>query len=303
MKNSFFNQEDYANYLFAQAGTVFHVFSSENHSVVFKTIEDYKVGMTLFALAVSLYPEIKVYTFELMSNHFHGVMAGPKDVVTALMERYFKLVKKLLAEEVMVFNIEPVDDLEYLRNLIVYTNRNGFIVTQNTTPFSYEWGANRFFFNTEAKLRYKNESKPFSARTARAIAQTHAFDSVSGLRQLDGYVSPLSFCQIEEAEQLFRDARSYFARLSRNVEAFRKIAQSIGESIFYTDDDLYSAVCSICKTKYGESRPSLLNASAKTEVAKLMHYDYNASNKQIARILKIDLTTVNALFPITSKNP
>ena len=49
----------------------------------------------------------------------------------------------------------------------------------------------------------------------------------------------------------------------------------------------------------GEQVPGCqLNTVEKIEVAKNMHFEYNASNKQISRILKLDVTAVNALFPI-----
>ena len=43
--------------------------------------------------------------------------------------------------------------------------------------------------------------------------------------------------------------------------------------------------------------PAQLSREAKVEIAKTLHYDYNAGNKQINRILKMDINIVNALFP------
>ena len=49
---------------------------------------------------------------------------------------------------------------------------------------------------------------------------------------------------------------------------------------------------------YGGQKPTLLPASAKQEMALLLHNEYNAGNKQIQRMLRLDASVVSAMFPI-----
>ena len=63
---------------------------------------------------------------------------------------------------------------------------------------------------------------------------------------------------------------------------------------------MYSAVYSHCANKYDVKNPTLLGRTDKIEVAKMMKFDYNASNSQIMRLLKIDERILDELFPITS---
>lgn len=42
--------------------------------------------------------------------------------------------------------------------------------------------------------------------------------------------------------------------------------------------------------------PGLLPKDAKIEIAKTLHYDYNADNKKIARMLKLDIHILNGMF-------
>ena len=118
---------------------------------------------------------------------------------------------------------------------------------------------------------------------------------------LDGYASPMSFCNIDAGEKLFRNATHYFREISRNVEASKRIAAEIGERLYYNDDDLFAVVLRICKEQYKLPSPGMLSSQAKIEVAKQMHFDYNAGNKQIARILKMDRAVVDSLFPLTAR--
>ena len=108
----------------------------------------------------------------------------------------------------------------------------------------------------------------------------------------------MSFCDIRLGESLFRCASHYFREVSRNIESQKKIAEEIGERIFYTDDELFSIVCSVSKAKYGQTKATLLPVNAKKELALMLHNDYNAGNKQINRMLKLDMSIINALFPV-----
>ena len=136
-------------------------------------------------------------------------------------------------------------------------------------------------------------------------------------------------------EALFRDPAHYFSKISRSIEADAKIAKEIGESVFYTDDDLYSAVCRLANEKFSKlgsagqgagrgawqgiagqaggvggqtagmavghaagarCNPSQLPAQAKLELARAMRFEYNASDKQIQRMLKLDPQIISSLF-------
>ena len=85
---------------------------------------------------------------------------------------------------------------------------------------------------------------------------------------------------------MFRDAHNYFFKISKNIENYRDIAVLIGEQLYYSDDDLFSVVCKISDEQYKVKNPSQLPKSDKLELAKKMHYDYNAGIKQISRMLK-----------------
>ena len=92
----------------------------------------------------------------------------------------------------------------------------------------------------------------------------------------------------------------YFNLVSRQVESYSQIAKELGDSVFYTDEEMYSAIYSHCAKKYDVKNLTLLGRDDKIEVAKMMKYDYNASNSQIMRILKLDERILDELFPVNS---
>ena len=302
VKRSFWDRENLCQWRFEKLGDCWHLWTPEDYRIIFRDEEDFKAGMTLMAVCAMLFPNVKILTFELMSNHIH-ITAACKEVDLSSL---FALFKKLLSKHILSrygsmdlgdWNCKKrhIENLEDLRTVIAYDNRNGYLVHPDETPFSYPWGANRYYFNPEAKLRFREQAGPLGFRDRRRVTHSHLADSLSGLLQLDGYASPLCFCAIDEAEACFRDARHYFYKIARDIESQKTVSREIGEDLFYTDDELYSALFSISE-KYNNRNPSLLGSEAKIDVAKLMRHEYNAGTKQIQRMLKMDAAVVAALF-------
>ena len=84
--------------------------------------------------------------------------------------------------------------------------------------------------------------------------------------------------------------------LGKNIECNKEIAKEIGESISYTEEELYSAIGIRCKQEFGTANPSQIPAQAKIEMAKVMRYEYNASIKQIHRMLRLENDVLNSIF-------
>lgn len=284
-----------------------HLWTPENHQVLFTSERDYKIGMDLIAISALLHPDVRVLTFELMSNHVHMTLIGREAAVHDL----FNTFKKYLARhfEHQHYYVDLSNFLCFLRELrsvaevrdvISYNNRNGFVVNPDTTPFSYRWGANRFFFNPDAKLRYAKDATKMTIRQRRELTHGRAADALGSVMMLDGYACPMCFCDIKTAELFFRNASDFLYCISRNVESAKKIAEECGERVFYTDGELFRIICTLAAAKSKGISPGLLPKEAKVEIARTLHYDYNADNKKIARLLKLDIHILNGMF--TSRN-
>jgi len=304
MKNDFASEERRCELLFLSLGPCWHLYTPENHPVIFTDEADYKAAMTLTAICHLAFPQFRILTFELMSNHIHFTIVGPeKDLgpffgmIRKYLEYYLQAKGRNTSLEDWEYKKRPIRTLDDARNVIAYDNRNGFIVNPAYSPYSYPWGANRCFFNTDHATRYAESKTVLRSDAIRKIFHTRTLDGFSGLVMLDGFVCPFAFCDITTAEGLFRNERHYFYSISKNVERMKEIAKEIGESIYYTDSDLFAIVRSYCKDRYGIDRPTLIPADKKIEVAKMMRFEYNASAKQITRMLKIDPNLLNSFLP------
>jgi len=306
MKNDFVSEEQRCDLLFLSLGPCWHLYTPENHLIIFTCEADFKAAMTLLAICALNFPNLRILTFQWMSNHLHITLAGSEEDISSLfamlkkyLGKYLKAKSRADVIESWTFNLRRIGSLKDLRNVVAYNNRNGFLVNPDSTPLSYPWGANRLFFNPDAKIRAEMSSETLHHKVIRDLFHTHKLDGFTGQPFRDGYIPPSVFCDIESAEGIFRNARHYFACVSRNLEGLKDIAKEIGESIYYTDDDLYGVILGICREDFGVSYPALLPGQAKVEVARKMYFEYNASAKQISRILKADLSVIQNILPIS----
>ena len=308
---SFAAKEQECEYLFSTKGPFWHLYTDGNCSqILFCSEDDFKFGMNLMGICSGCFPEVRIYTFTLMNNHLHIILEGDKEeaenlfrMFRARLQRFFCVNGRSVDLSRFECSFTEISTLQSLRNEIAYTNRNGYVVHRGCTPFSYLWGAGATFFNPLIKHIPSVGFSVLSVKVRRSICHSHNLDFDSArLRVYQGVILPSSFCHIRDAEGMFRDAHNYFYLISKNFETYSEIAKRLHESVFISDDEMYAAMSGVAARKFNTRQPSLLSSKEKIEMAKIMHAEYNASNRQIKSILKLDGGLVDELFPLRSQS-
>lgn len=285
---------------------VWHVCTpGENQCVLFRDSGDYRCGMNIVGVtAAEFVGSVDVLTFELMSNHVHFVLRGDKTSVENFFAYFYRKLRRLFIRQERLSDIRNfiaeyyiVDSEHYLRSLIAYVNRNGYVANVNKILFSYEWGANRYFFTDIKSIESKVLLSTFSKNRKEEFFHTKDISFPDNYYLTNGYISPASYCKIEECESLYKSAHHYFSVVSKNVESFKDIAQIAGDKIFYTDEEIFSSCVHFAKKHFDKQKITMLDSNEKIELAKHLKFNFNASLKQISRLLKIEDTILNMLFP------
>lgn len=301
---SFGEREQQCKDLFFSRGLFYHLCTpGDSQLVLFETDDDFRFAMNLMASSTYSEPDVNVITFEAMRTHLHLIGEGPVAAAEEWFSKFRKRLYRFYQSTGRVRNLDSfqasvflIGDISFLRNSIAYVNRNGYLVHPEHTPFSYPWGANRFFFNPDAKQRRDRKYGDLFIRERRQLFGSHSVDYPGEASIVDGYISPAFFCDLKFGEDVFRDARHYFSLVSRSVEAYKDIANLLGDSIFYTDDELYLIVRQICRDRYGNARPEILTLEQKMELARTLRFEYKSSDRQIQRMLHLDERRLLALF-------
>jgi len=306
MALTYLEKENRCLQVFAKENNYYHLATSEDFILLFKTEEDYKAAMCILGICAKACPGIKIYAFTLMANHIHILISGDEQEIQSFfnclrfrLNIYYKkndpeISRILLSWE---YSIRRVDSVNDFRNVVAYINRNPYVVCDRYTPFNYRWGTNGYFFSKNAELLYQLTSSKMTVKEIRDITHSRLNDTFAGLKKVDSILSPFEFCHIKETEMMFPDARHYFFAHNKNVETMVSMAKDFGEMICYTDSELYATVSKLCASKY-QSSVNDLKETEKIEIAQIMHSRFGSSNKQISRILKLNICFVDSLFPL-----
>ena len=302
---SFSEKERVCESIFISNGPYWHVYTDGTKMQnIFCNEEDFKIGMWCLAVALHLCKSVRAITFELMANHIHLILAGQKqdcimcfEIFTSRLKQAFSKTGRIIDWSNFKMDILPIEDIQALRNEIIYVNRNAFVANPSYTPDSYPWGGGCAYFNPWLKYVQTSPLGNLKINIQRRMLHTRNVAPFSQLPEVGGIPFITAFCDIELGENMFRDARSYFNSLTRNAEAFSQIASRLKDTIFLTDEELYSVLCSYISKEYSVKTPTLLSAQQKIDTARHMHFGYNASNQQLRRMLRMDLSILEELFP------
>ena len=302
---SFSEKESICERIFISNGPYWHLYTDGTKMQnIFRCEDDFKTGMWILAASLHISKGVKALTFELMGNHIHLILAGEREdcinafeIFAAKLRLAFPKRQCAIDWSKFKMDILPIETLQALRNEIIYTNRNAFVANPAYTPDSYPWGGGCAYFNPWLKHLKTTPLGNLKVNIQRALLHTRDVSQFSELIEVGGMPFIPSFCGINLGESMFRDARSYFNSLTRNAETFSQIASRLKDSIFLTDEELYSVICSHISKEYSVKAPSQLSAQQKIDTARHMHFSYNASNRQLKRILRLDLAVLEELFP------
>lgn len=303
---SFRNLEQDCEHRFLIGGPYWHLYTNGNKAdIIFCSDDDFKIGMNIIGICILRLSEVEVYTFELMNNHLHLILSGERrkclelfETIKSMLKRYFRRNGRIVDLRDFECEMIEITNLQSLRNEIVYVNRNGYVTRPDCTPFSYPWGSGACFFNHFLKYLPYVKYDILTVKQKREICRSNNIClPPDRAKVFEGVILPSSYCRIDKAEAFFRNAHHYFQFLSRKHEAYSEVADRLHESVLIPDEEMYSAVCSLCMKLYNAKNPGALGAKERIEMARQMRQKYNASNRQIRNILKLDKNIVEELFP------
>lgn len=302
---SFSEKERICENIFRDNGPYWHIYTDGTRMQnIFCCEEDFRAGMWCLAVAMHLCKDVHMLTFELMGNHAHIIVAGLKEYCIKAFGQFAARLKKAFPRSERAIDwgqfkmdILPIESLQALRNEIVYSNRNAFVANPEYTPDSYPWGGGCAYFCSWLKHLTTTPLGELPILTQRALLHTKNIGQFADLRVINLIPFIPSFCDVKLGESLFRDARSYFNSLTRNAEAFSQTASRLKDIIFLTDDELYSVLCSFINKEYSVKTSSQLTGQQKTDTARYLRFNYNATNQQLRRLLRMEMSILEELFP------
>ena len=291
-------------------GPFWHVYTDGTVMAdIFNSEEELNEGMIALAVCAMLFKSAELVTFELMNNHVHLIMKGAGEDCLKFFEMFKRRLKRWSQRigkpvDWSKFNAEilEIETLRALRNEIIYANRNAYVANHNYHPFNYPWGGGIAYFNPVIDLLPVMSVVEMGPRRMRDLTHYRYVEDIKGLLFINDVPFIPSFCRVDVGMSMFQDARSYFYGLSRNAEAQSQIAKRMKDSVCLTNDEMFSVAAQCAEERFA-SKLRMLTPPQKIELARKLHYDYNASNGQLRRVLNLELAVLDEMFPPAPERP
>lgn len=144
--NDYYTKENQCGITFRELGGIWHLWTSENFELIFKNASDFTAGMNILAVCAKMELGITIITFELMSNHIHICLASPEHHVKSFFENLKRFLRRYSIHtgytidwKKFEMHCRPLTTIDDIRNVIVYINRNGYVVHPEHSPYSYDY--------------------------------------------------------------------------------------------------------------------------------------------------------------------
>lgn len=293
---------------FLNAAPCFHLYTSPLESdFFFQNDQERGIALNLMAIA-KMASDCKLLAYSIMTNHFHFILSGQEEEVLSFFERYKLLLNNYFSRHgkpgimrSVKAGITAINDLRQLRTEIAYVIRNAFVARPEVNVFADPWSSGFLYFNP---LLVKDgvSASSLKGRSLREFTCSRTITEVDArIYVKDGFAQPWSFVDYEYAMSFYDNARQFVFSVLRSVEAQVETSLKYGVDPAVCDEELLPLVMDLSRKTFQEAGVFQLNARQKKELAVLVKNKYHSSNKQLARVIKIPLSEVDAMFPLCVK--
>ena len=300
--------ETLAEKAFLEAGPIYHLYTTPLESdIYFHSDDDRRIAQNYIAISIKE-SDCKLLAYSIMTNHFHFVIEGGKDRVydffemfKGLLSNYFKHHGRSGLISGVTAGITGIGNLRQLRNTIAYVIRNAFVVRPEVNVFADPWSTGHLYFNPFL-VKDGIPASQLKGRALRTFVQSRTITRINpDIHVKDNLALAWSFVDYKHVEEFYDNAREFVYSVMKNTEAMIETALSCNEDPALNDEDLLPRLFSMSREMFKEDKPFSLDENQKKKLAVEIKNRYHSSNKQIARLLRLPLSTVDALYPLLAK--
>lgn len=270
---------------------------------IFQSREDFVTAMNDIAICLLRY-DVAVLCFCLMNNHFHFVLKGSYQQCYAFMNEFKRICAIRMRDRCGEVNglkdvdlhFDLLDSQEYLENAIAYVLRNPLAARMIMMPYFYEWSSISAYFRGNADV-IGVPVNTLSIRKRRELLRTrHDVVPDNYILGYDGYILPSCYIDIHEVEQIFRHPSCLMMALARRVENEFEVASGAAGRITMSDNELKTHVMELVRHEFGVTSLTQLSADNRLRLCQMIRKNFNASVKQIARVLRLSQSVVSSVL-------
>ena len=161
----------------------------------------------------------------------------------------------------------------------------------------YLWGSANLIFSETNKLYEKVSLKNMSYRsTVKALRTNVKLPDEYLYSRSMGFILPESYVLNNKVTKVLGNSWRFSSALIRNIDAYVKIAEGIGEMVVLSEGELNEVIYHLITEKFNASSLKDLSIDDKCRLAIILKRKYRVDTKRIARKLQITPDVLTRLF-------
>ena len=211
-------------------------------------------------------------------------MPGLRRTVILLPDSYgFKLIK--------------VENEKQLSETVIYIARNPLKARPDLMAGGYIWGSANMIFSDLNKLFDKIRSSDMSYRSTMKVFHTKVrLPGEYAYNRSMGFILPESYVLNGKAESALQNSWTFSSGLVRNIDAYLKIAEGVGDMVVLSEPELNEIISRNLKEKFNAVSVSDLSIDNRCRLAVILKRKYRVDTKRIARKLQLEVSVLDKMF-------
>ena len=268
---------------------------------------DYRAAFNLIGVCAAN-TDVMVVSFSLEDTHPHILLFGTYEACLAFKNLYEKLYSRYAAATrgkgdnlVLHCELYPIgDDVDYLRNVAVYTIIQATKDGKPVMPYDYPWGTGAlyfrsgfhipiWYFDSEGRIHEPVPFRDLGAREKRAILHTRSLSIPGDWLTCNGLILPENYIDPRIFEGIYQTCNRFRVYLSsprkREEEMLAQMAQYRGVAL---EDQEARRICGdLCKQMFGFRDPRRLNGQQRLTLARELRRGYHLTFRQLSLMVRL----------------
>ena len=276
--------------------------------------DDYYTAFNYFGVCAAN-TEVEVVSFSIEDCHPHALLWGTRlecsrytVLYESLYTHYAAATRNGGADLVLRCELYPIgDDMDYLRNVAVYTIIQPTKDGKSVMPYDYLWGTGSlyfrngfytpvWYFDKEGTIRQPVSFISLGAREKRTLLHTRNYMIPDDWLVCNGFILPENYVNIERFESIYITFNRFRVFLSspksREEVMLAKMAEERG--VMMEDMEARRACGDCCKRMFGTRDPRRLDPRNRLSLAQQLRSQLRLTYRQLATLVRLPETEIRA---------
>ena len=274
---------------------------------LFSSAVDFIAGINRIALCIcrlGMDIPVQVICFCLMDNHLHFILYGTQEACQLFMENYKQATELWLRHhggdnrpgKEWRIDFWLIRDRDRLKTTISYIHRNPLAAGMAVSPAGYRWSSASLMYSDLSWVPlYGKRADSFSLNERRRLFSSKTDVPGDWIILPDGLIWPGQFIAYKTMERQFDSVRDYQFVLNRKVEEEIN-TEMYGSFVSLPDGEIASRAQRIVNHLYGNQQILELDVRQRISLARQLKKETGATIKQIARIVHLKLSELEAVL-------